>query len=106
MKDFAARFSAPLVIARPRGGRHIEAFSPKLKRRVQLFDYRRFAQWIRLEADPRVLAFCERPTRLGPRPDDRLVDFWVQREGEEALLLVTPELPEELPSAFDGVPVG
>lgn len=105
MKDFAARFSAPLEITRPRGGRLIEAFSPKLKRRLQLFDHRAFAQWVRLETDPAVIGYCERPTRLGPPPGDCLVDFWVTGQDEEALLLLASTQAEQAPAAFDGVAI-
>ena len=90
MKDF----TAPLETARPRCSRQLEAFSPKLGRRVRLFDHRSFRQWLRLEADPAVVAFCERPARLRPQPDARLVDFWVRRRDSEAMLLLDP-VPQE-----------
>ena len=61
MKDLARRFCVPVTQTRPKGARLLEGFSPKLKRRVQLFDYSSFSVWIRLEADPKVVAFCERP---------------------------------------------
>ena len=48
---------------------------------------------MRLEADPAVSTFCERPARLTPEPAARLVDFWRQgAEGEEMLLLDPAEL--------------
>jgi hypothetical protein len=75
MKDFTARFRAPLEMTRPRGCRLLEAFSPKLARPIRVFDHARFEQWIRLEADPAVLSLCERPTRLGINHDGRLIDF-------------------------------
>ena len=71
MKDFVV----PLETARPHGSRVLEASNPKRSRRVQLFDHRCFRQWLRLEAGPAVVAFCERPARLGPQPDARLIDF-------------------------------
>ena len=46
MKDSAARFVSPLQVGRPRGARLLEAHSPKLGRRVRLFDHLAFAQWI------------------------------------------------------------
>ena len=49
MKDFTTRFHAPLEVTRPRGGRLLEAFSPKLARPIRLFERARFAQWIRLD---------------------------------------------------------
>ncbi len=88
MKDFAARFRSPVPATRPRGARLLEAYSPKLDRRVRFFDHLAFSQWIRLEADPGVLNFCERPARVDRRPDACLIDFWVQRAGTEKLLLI------------------
>ena len=93
MKDFAARFGTPLETVRPRGGRLIEGFSAKLQRRVRLLSHPSFAQWIRLEADPSVIAFCERPSRAGPEPDARLIDFWVQGPDGQEMLLLDPQQP-------------
>jgi hypothetical protein len=88
MKDFAARFGSPLTATRPRGARQLEARSPKLGRRVRLFDHLAFSQWIRLEVDPTVLSFCERPARVDRRPDSCLIDFWVQRPDGQSMLLL------------------
>lgn len=73
---------------RPRGAPLLEGFSPKLGRRVRLFNRAAFDQWLRLEAEPTVLSLCERPVRLSPATGSRLVDSWVQREDGEQLLLV------------------
>ena len=40
MKGLHARYSAPISTARPRASRLIEAYSPKLGRRIQLFDHK------------------------------------------------------------------
>jgi len=56
------RFQSAVSNARPRGVRVIEAYSPKLGRRLQCFGEPVFGQWIRLDADPTVQAFCEHPT--------------------------------------------
>lgn len=77
MMDLARRFYVPVIQTRPKGARFLEGFSPKLKRRVQLYDYSCFSVWIRLEADPRVLAFCERPAPIGSPDRHALIDFWV-----------------------------
>lgn len=104
MKDFAARFREPLEMTRPRGGRLLEAFSPKLARPIRLFERARFEQWIRLEADPAVLSLCERPTRLGIKRDGRLIDFWVQRRnGEEMPLLGHGDAEQAVPDQIDGM---
>jgi hypothetical protein len=88
MKDLAARFASPIAATRPRGARLLEAYSPKLDRRVRFFDHLAFSQWIRLEADPGVLNFCERPARVARRPDSCLIDFWIQRADAQKLLLI------------------
>src|SRR6185503_5066163 len=103
MKDSSARFAAPLETVRPRGGRLIEGFSVKLQRQVRLFSHSSFAQWIRLEADPSVIAFCERPARVGPGPESRLIDFRVQGADEEAMLLIAAR--EDVPSQLHGMQV-
>ena len=104
MKGFTPRFAAPLDAPRPRGARLLEAFSPKLGRRVRLFDHACFEQWIRLEADPSVLWLCERPARLGAARDARHIDFWVQRCDGEQLLLVD-RAAEPTPETVIGLPV-
>ena len=104
MKDSAPRFATPMDAPRPRGARLLEAFSPKLGRRVHVFDRATFDQWIRLEADPSVLMLCERPTRLGIDRGGWLIDFWVWRDGrEEMLLLGHDEAEQAVPDQIDGV---
>jgi len=88
MKGISPRFSAPLDVPRPRGGRLIEGFSPKLGRLVRLFDHAVVAQWIALEADPSVMTFCERPARVDDKSDSRVIDFWVQRGDRQEMLLL------------------
>lgn len=77
MKNLRGRFPVPVDMSRPRGERLIEANSARLQRRVRLFDHLSFAQWLRLEADPKALRFCERPVRLGPQCDAHVIDFWL-----------------------------
>ncbi len=60
--EISARFASAISLARPRGVRVKESFSPKLGRRLQCFGEDAFRQWIRLEAEPSVETFCERPT--------------------------------------------
>ncbi|VTU45419.1 hypothetical protein SRS16P2_00138 (plasmid) [Variovorax sp. SRS16] len=104
MRGFAPRFSTPLDAPRPRGSPMLEGFSPKLGRRVRLFNRSTFRQWVRLEVDPAVLSLCERPVRSSPAPGSRVVDFWVQRDAGEQLLLVDDEQDELAPTASD-IPV-
>ena len=105
MRDFSDA-PTPLAIARPRGARLIEARSPKLGRLVQHYDQASFQQWLRLEADPSVSTFCERPARIGPAPTSRLINYWVSRQSaQEFVLLIAGEMPADLPHEHDGKPL-
>jgi hypothetical protein len=86
MKESSPRFSAPMSTARPRSARLLTGFSPKLARTVRAFDHVGFDQWIRLEADPAVIAFCEHPRCVGAAGDGHLIDFWVACRDHEELL--------------------
>ena len=89
----SASFQSAVVTVRPRGVRVIEAYSPKLGRRLQCFGEQVFGQWIRLEADPAVETFCERPAYLDFSEGKRLVDFWVRRDDCETLIILDEESP-------------
>ena len=67
--------------------RVIEVYSPKLGRRLQCFGEHVFGQWVRLEADPTVKAFCELPACVDLAGKHR-VDFWILQEDQEVLLVV------------------
>ena len=100
----ASRFAAPLHLVRPRGARLLEAYSPKLARRVQHTDRASFLHWVRLEADPLVTSFCERPARLGREPASRLISFWVERgPAQEFVVLSDGGAEEALPHEHDGL---
>lgn len=103
MGSFNARFASPLPVTRARGSRLIEAFSPKLCRRITLHDHLAFSQWVRLEVDAKVLGFCERPVRSVP-PQSCLIDFWVQRADGGQLLVLESRC--DLALSIDGEPVG
>lgn len=89
----SARFSAPLSVRRPRGAPLIEGFSPKLCRRARFWSRHAFDQWIRLEADPTTVRFCERPLSLGEGEAARIADFWVADQNGETLLVIGDECP-------------
>lgn len=89
----SAIFQSAISSARPRGVRVIEAYSPKLGRRLQCFGEHAFGQWIRLEADPSVQTFCERPVYLEGMTDKHLVDFWVRQDDREMLVIVDDDSP-------------
>lgn len=103
MKGSAPRFVTPVSTPRPRGARLLTAFSPKLGRPVSAFDHVAFNQWVRLEADPSVITFCEHPCRAGTDDDGPLIDFWAARSDEEVMLVVdrrqaSPKLPKSVQS--------
>jgi hypothetical protein len=105
MRDFSDS-PTPLAITRPRGARLLQARSPKLGRLVQHYDLASFQQWICLEADPCVSAFCERPARLSPEPTSQLISYWVKRKGsDEFLMLVAHEVPADFPDKQYGIPM-
>jgi hypothetical protein len=83
----ADRFQAAMRRARPAGLRVLEAYSPKLDRRLQCFGEVSFEQWVRLEADPTIQRFCERPLDLQCENGVLHIDFWV-RQGDREILLV------------------
>ena len=88
MKESSPRFVTPMSTPRPRSSRLLTAFSPKLGRTVRAFDRAAFEQWVRLEVDPGVIAFCEHPCRANTSDDGPLIDFWVARHGQEEMLVV------------------
>lgn len=84
-----SRFQIAVSTTRSRGVRVIEAYSPKLGRRLKCFGEEVFAQWICLEADPSVETFCERPVYLGlANGSKRVADFWARKVDNEMLLIV------------------
>ena len=102
MRDFSDA-PTPLAISRPRGARMIEARSPKLGRLVQHYDQASFQQWVRLEADPSVSTFCERPARISPDSNAPLISYWVShKQAQEFVMLVTGDRPADLPHEHDG----
>jgi len=106
MKESAPRFVTPMSLPRPRGARLLTAFSPKLGRTVRAFDHAGFDQWIRLEADPSVHAFCEHPRRVGSGDEGPLIDFWVAgRSNEEMLVMELGQVAAKLPSSVQDIPL-
>lgn len=78
----------PIVLARPRGAHRFEAFSLKLTRRVTLYRHAAVEQWVMLETDPNVEAFCERPGFVIIGGKKILADFWVRYAGREELVIL------------------
>jgi hypothetical protein len=87
MKDLL-QAPQPVALDRPRGAHKLEAFSPKLNRRLTFSRRCAFDQWILIETDPAVRAFCERPGYVQLREQRQLADFWVSFVDRQELILL------------------
>ncbi|MFL9860900.1 hypothetical protein PQR72_35050 [Paraburkholderia madseniana] len=81
--------TGPVALCRPRGAHRFEAFSPKLARRVMFYRRALLEQWLLLEANPKVITFCERPGYLLINEDRHLADFWVRYVDREELVVLS-----------------
>jgi hypothetical protein len=79
----------PVALARPRGAHRFEAFSPKLARRMTFYRRALVEQWVLLEADPSVIAFCERPGYIQIDRQRRLADFLVRYVYRNELVILS-----------------
>lgn len=94
--DVSAHMTRPVALARARGGHRFEVFSPKLKRRLTLDRRCAVDEWLVLESDPTVHAFCERPGFVQFDGQQYLVDFQVRYADRlELLLLPDPVTGED-----------
>lgn len=85
------RFTVPADSTRPFKSHRYDVFGVKIARRLTLFGDQNLSAFIALEADPSVLAYCERPIVIKDLKPKRVVDFWVERaSGEELWLLLRP----------------
>src|ERR1700739_677162 len=100
MED-SLRIAEPVALARPRGARRFEAFSPKLARRLTLYTRPALEQWILLEANPAVATFCERPGYVQFDGHQRLADFWVRYVGRQGLVILSyPRVDDKIADAL------
>ena len=91
----------PIALDRPRGAHHLEVFSLKADRRLTLYRESAVEQWVILEADPAVTAFCERPGFIQSEGKRYLADFWVRYFDRKELVILF-DSPSE-PSVKPGV---
>lgn len=85
------RFTAPADNARPYKSHRYDVFGVKIGRRLTLFGEQSLSAFIALEADPSVLAYCERPLVIKDLRPKRVVDFWVKRaSAQEMWFLLRP----------------
>ncbi|MCC8397485.1 hypothetical protein LJ656_33545 [Paraburkholderia sp. MMS20-SJTR3] len=79
----------PIALGRPRGAHRFEAFSPKLARRVMFYRRALLEQWLLLEANPKMITFCERPGYVLISEDRHLADFWVRYVDRDELVILS-----------------
>jgi hypothetical protein len=82
-------------MARPRSAHRLECYSPKLGRRLRLYNRPPFECWLQIESNPLVVRFCERPGHLYVNNQQRLIDFWVCFKDREEFWLI--ELTRDAP---------
>ncbi|KWN80978.1 hypothetical protein [Burkholderia ubonensis] len=82
------RFVHAVNSTRPYGAHRYDLFGPKIGRRLTLFGQRALDPWGRLESDPNVLAYCERPLCIPDTKPSRPVDFWVRTPDGEKLCVM------------------
>ncbi|MBC3911525.1 hypothetical protein [Undibacterium umbellatum] len=87
-----SRFILPINIVRPKGSARFEFWAPKLKRRVTLFNPQHVKLCTYLESNPRVSAYCERPTYWRSGEDKQLIDFWIKAGHRELCWIATSDL--------------
>ena len=90
MENFP-KISGPVALVRPPGTHRLEAFSPKLGRRLTFYRRALLDLWLLLEADPSVIAFCERPGYVHRGGGSRLADFWVRYSDRQELILLADD---------------
>jgi hypothetical protein len=83
-----ARFVRAVNNTRPYGSHRYNMLGSKVGRRLTLFSRRAFDLWVRLELDPQVLAYCERPLQIPDVRPSRPVDLWVRTRDGERLCVV------------------
>lgn len=83
-----ARFQNAVTDVRPYGSHRFDVFGPKIGRRLTLFGRHAFQLWLRLEADPQVVTYCERPMLVPDAGRSRAADFWAATNDGEHLYLV------------------
>jgi hypothetical protein len=91
----------PVAIARPRGAPRLEAFSPKLDRRVMFYRRAIHEQLILIEADPAAIAFCERPGYVQAGSSILLISGFAMQTGRSSSLssIRTMIRPRHFPAA-------
>lgn len=89
LKADTLHVTKPVALGRPRGAHRFEAFSPKLARRVIYYRRAVLEQWLLLEANPKVIIFCDRPGYMLTNEDRHLAEFWVRYVDHDELVILS-----------------
>nr|WP_315249443.1 hypothetical protein [uncultured Duganella sp.] len=98
------RFLTPADNSRPYKSHRYDVFGLKVEREVTLFGAHALMAWIRLEADPLVRTYCERPLVIPDIKPKRVVDFWVDYQGKQQLWLLRRPREADLASPEQALP--
>lgn len=91
------RFSQAANNSRPFKSHRYDVFGIKVQRNLFLYGELALSGFVALEADPAVIAYCERPIVIEEIKPKRVIDFWVQySHGEELWFLLRPSENEWL----------
>lgn len=82
------RFGRAASDVRPKRAHRFDVFGPKVGRRLTIFGLKPFQLWLRLETNPGVSGYCERPLYIPDVRPPRLMDFWAKGTSGELLYLV------------------
>lgn len=83
-----ARFLKAADHTRPYKCHRFDVFGLKIARPLTLFGQARLKAWVAIEAEPSVVAYCERPLVVPDSSPARVVDFWVRFADREELWLL------------------
>jgi hypothetical protein len=86
-----ARFLKAADNTRPYKSHRYDVFGLKIERQLTLFGQAPLKTWVALEAEPSVVAYCERPLVVPDVSPRRVVDFWVRFGDREELWLLERE---------------
>ncbi len=87
LKAANPRFLSPADNARPYKSHRYDVFGLKVDRMMTLYGLTPLHTWIRMEADPDVQTYCERPHVIADSKPKRVVEFWVGFRDREELWL-------------------
>jgi hypothetical protein len=82
------RYTKAADNSRPHKTHRYDVFGPKLGRNLTIFGSIPLNNWIRVEADPAINTYCERPVVIPDTKSKRMIDFWVKYHDHEELWIL------------------